>query len=67
MKAEAIEGLYDQLETVEGQQDIYRIAASRDRPGKNTCQIRNSKSVTGEVLMKDDESEERWGRYFITC
>ena len=31
VKAEAIEGLYDQLETVEGQQDIYRIAAARDR------------------------------------
>ena len=25
MKAEAIEGLYDQLETVEGQQEIYRL------------------------------------------
>ena len=33
VKAEAIEGLYDQLKTVEGQQDIYRIAAARDRSG----------------------------------
>ena len=23
-----------------------------------------SKSATGEVLMKDDESKERWGQYF---
>ena len=35
MKAEAIEGLYDQLETVEGQQEIYRIAATRDQSGKD--------------------------------
>ena len=64
MKAEAIEGLYDQLETVEGQQDIYQIAAARDRSGKDICQIRNVKSATGEVLMKDDEIKERWGQYF---
>ena len=35
VKAEAIEALYDQLETVEGQQDIYRIAAAMDRSGKD--------------------------------
>ena len=64
MKAEAIEGLYDQLETVEGQQEIYRIAAARDQSGKDICQIRNVKSATGEVLMKDGESKERWGQYF---
>ena len=64
MKAEAIEGLYDQLETVERQQEIYRIAATRDRPGKDICQIRNVKSATGDVLMKDDEIKERWGQYF---
>ena len=31
VKAEAIEGLYDQLETVEGQQEIYRIAQGTDQ------------------------------------
>ena len=42
VKAEAI-GLYDQLETVEGQQEIYRIAVTRDRSGKDICHIRNVK------------------------
>ena len=64
MKAEAIEGLYDQLETVEGQQNIYRIAAARDQSGKDICQIRNVKSATGYVLMKVDENKERWTQYF---
>ena len=62
MKAEAIEGLYDQLETVEGQQDIYRIAAARDRSGKDICQICNVKSAKGDILMKDDESKGRRGQ-----
>ena len=40
VKADAIDGLYDKLETAEGQQEIYRIAAGRDRPGKDIiCQI----------------------------
>ena len=64
VNAEAIEGLYDQLETGEGQQEIYRIAAARDRSGKDICQILNVKGATGEVLMKDGEIKERWGQYF---
>ena len=31
VKAEAIDGLYDNMETIEGQKDVYRIAAARDR------------------------------------
>ena len=64
MKAEAKEELYEQLETVEGQQEIYRIAAVRERPGKAICQIRNAKSATAEVLMKADERKKRWEQYF---
>ena len=64
VKAEAIQGLYDQRETVEGQQEIYRIAAARDRSYHDICDIRNVKRATGEVLTKDDESKERWGQYF---
>ena len=47
-KAEAIEELYDQLETVEGPQEIDRIAAARDQSGKDICHIRDVKSATGE-------------------
>ena len=35
VKAEAIEELYANLETSEGQKGIYRIAAARDRAGKD--------------------------------
>ena len=43
VKADAMKGLYDQLETVEGQQELYRFAAERDQSGNDICQIRNVK------------------------
>ena len=64
VKTEAINGLYDNMETSEEQKDVYRIAAARDRPGKDIGQIRTIKSATGEVLMKDEFIRERWGQYF---
>ena len=66
MKAEAIEGLYDQLETVEGQQRSIGMQCSCKGPiGQgHICQIRNVKNATGEIVMKDDERKERWGQYF---
>ena len=64
MKAEAIEELYANLETSEGQKDIYRIAAARDRAGKDIGHMRTIKSATGDVLMRDEDIRERWGQYF---
>ena len=64
VKAEAIEELYANLETSEGQKDIYRIAAARDRAGKDIGQMRTIKSATGYVLMRDEDIRERWGQYF---
>ena len=58
------DGLYDNMETSEGQKDVYRIAAARDRAGKDIGQIRTIKSATGKVLMKDEYIRERWGQYF---
>ena len=43
---------------------MYRIAAARDRAGKDIGQIRTIKSATGEVLKKDEYIRERWGQYF---
>ena len=64
VKAEAIEELYANRETSEGQKDIYRIAAARDRAGKDIGQMRTIKSTTGDVLMRDEDIRERWGQYF---
>ena len=64
VKAEAIEELYANLETCEGQKDIYRIAAARDRAGKDIGQMRTITSATGDVLMRDEDIREKWGQYF---
>ena len=64
VKAEAIEELYANLETSEGQKDIYRIAAARDRAGKDIGHMRTIKNATGDVLMRDEDIRERWGQYF---
>ena len=64
VKAEAIYGLYDNMETCERQKDVYRIAAARYRAGKNIGQIITIKSATGEALMKDEYIRDRWGQYF---
>ena len=64
VKAEAIEELYANLETSEGQKDIYRIAAARDRAGKDIGQMRTIKSATGDVLMRDEDIRERWVQCF---
>ena len=61
VKAEAIEELYPNVETSEGQKDIYRIAAARDRAGKDIEQMQTIKSATGDVLMRDEDIRERWG------
>ena len=47
------------METSEGQNDVYRIAAARDRARKDIGRIRTIKSATGEVLMKDEYIIER--------
>ena len=44
VKAEAIDGLYDNMGTSEGQKDVYGIAAARDREGKDIGQIRTGSS-----------------------
>ena len=64
VKAEATEELYANLETSEGQKDIYRIATARNRAGKDIGHMRTIKSATGDVLMRDEDIRERWGQYF---
>ena len=38
-RIDVVEGLYDNFDTNEGQKDIYRIAAARDRAEKDIGQV----------------------------
>ena len=38
-RIEAVEGLYENFDTKEGQKDFFRIAAARDRPATDIGQM----------------------------
>ena len=59
VKAEAIEGMYDLLETVDGQQEIYRISAARDQSGKDISMVSgtNHSSLDRHYFQNDDKKD----------
>ena len=57
VKAEPMDGLYDNVETSEGGKDVHRMAAARDRVGKDTILIRTTKRSAAEVLVNISESQ----------
>ena len=63
-KAEAFKTWYDDLETVDGQKNIFRVAKQRERAGRDIHHMRMIKDQTGKVLSNDDEIRKRWKNYF---
>ena len=63
-KAHAMDELYKELETPEGERNIYRIAKARDKSAKDFTQIRQIKDEQGVVLWEHDKIIERWKGYF---
>ena len=53
-----------ELETLEGERNIYRIAKARDKYPKKFTQIRQIKDEQGVVLWAHDTIIERWKGYF---
>ncbi|KAJ7949585.1 Retrovirus-related Pol polyprotein LINE-1 [Quillaja saponaria] len=65
-RGKACEGLYQKLETKDGEKDIYRIAKQRERRTKDLIRIKWIKDEANRVLVKEDEINERWRTYFDT-
>ena len=63
-KAQAMDEVYKELETPEGERKIYRIAKVRDKSAKHFSQIRHIKDEQGVVLWEHDQIIERWKAYF---
>ena len=63
-KAHAMDEVYKELETPEGERKIYRIANARDKSAKDFTQIRQIKDEQGVVLWEHDKTIERWKVYF---
>ena len=56
--------VYKELDTPEGERNIYRIAKARDNSAKDFTQIRQIKDEQGVVLWENDQIIERWKGYF---
>ncbi len=63
-KEMAVEELYRDLETKEGQNNIFRIAASRNKKNMDVTNVKTVKDVTGKVLTENEEITARWTDYF---
>ena len=53
-KAHAMDEVYKELETPEGERNIYRIAKARDKSAKDFTQIKQIKDEQGVVLCEHD-------------
>ncbi|KAI5720850.1 hypothetical protein M8J77_012470 [Diaphorina citri] len=65
-KARELNDLYDELDTPEGERNIYRIAKSREKAKKDFTHIKEVKDKDGKVLKSEKEIKERWKDYFNT-
>jgi SNF2 family DNA or RNA helicase len=63
-KGRAYEGLYQRLNTKEGEKDIYRMARARDRKTRDLNQVKCIKDEREQLLVKEDEIRHRWQEYF---
>ena len=63
-RAEPASELYEELETVEGQKKIYRIAEYRNKATKDISHVKQMKDGSGAVLRDEERVKERWKEYF---
>ena len=63
-KSEACSKLYGDLETKEGQKNIFKVAKQRDKETKDIHHIKRIKDKNGVVIGKENEIRERWKSYY---
>jgi hypothetical protein len=60
----AYEGLYQRLDTKEGERHIYKMAKIRERKTRDVDQVKCIKDEADQLLVKDKEIKHRWREYF---
>ena len=63
-KAQALNEIYEELETPEGEKKIYRIAKARNKATKDFTHIKQIKDENGVVLSNQDKIKKRWESYY---
>lgn len=62
-RSEASEKLYEELDTVEGQKAIYKIAGARQRKAKDIINAKYIRDENGTLLTEDSAIRNRWKEY----
>ena len=65
-KAKKYDEVYEKLGTREGEKGIYKLAKSRARSQRDVGDVKCVRDENGEVLVKNEEVQDRWRRYFET-
>ena len=63
-KAQALNEIYVELETPEGEREIHRIAKSRNKATKDYTHIKQIKDENGLVLCSQEKIKMRWEKYY---
>ena len=63
-KSEAYENLYEELDTKEGQQGVYKLAKKRKKSTKDITHITQIKDERGVVIRKERDILMKWKDYF---
>jgi hypothetical protein len=63
-RGQMYDGLYQRLGMKEGENDIYKMARSRERKTRDIIQVKCIKDETERVLTKDKYIKNRWREYF---
>ena len=63
-KAKKYHGVYEWMGTREGEKEVYRIAKARAQSQNDVGNAKSVKDENEEVLVTDNEIQNRWQRYF---
>ncbi|XP_068240064.1 uncharacterized protein [Palaemon carinicauda] len=63
-KQQTLDNVYEDLDTKEGQKNIYRIAEGRNKPTKDITHIKQIKNEDGVVMCSSSDIKGRWKQYF---
>ena len=63
-KGKKFDEMYKRLGTREGEKDVYRLAKSRARSQRDVGDVKCVRNERGEVLVMDNEVQDRWRGYF---
>ena len=57
--------VYEKMGTRKGEKEVYRIAKSRAKSQRDFGYVKYMRGEDGEVLVMDNEIQDRWRRYFV--